>query len=66
MDDDTTRDRCAWAGSDPLSREYHDGEWGVGNRHGERPHRGLFPLTGTGGRSVTAVGILTGLFGFFR
>jgi DNA-3-methyladenine glycosylase I len=24
--------RCAWAGSDPLYREYHDNEWGVPSR----------------------------------
>lgn len=24
--------RCAWAGSDPLLREYHDSEWGVPER----------------------------------
>ncbi|MGH7318554.1 MAG: DNA-3-methyladenine glycosylase I [Candidatus Rokuibacteriota bacterium] len=24
-----TKTRCAWAGKDPLSREYHDREWGV-------------------------------------
>lgn len=28
-------DRCAWAASDPLSRAYHDVEWGV-PVHGER------------------------------
>jgi DNA-3-methyladenine glycosylase I len=25
----TDRIRCAWAGSDPLMRDYHDKEWGV-------------------------------------
>jgi DNA-3-methyladenine glycosylase I len=25
----TNRIRCAWAGSDPLMRDYHDKEWGV-------------------------------------
>jgi DNA-3-methyladenine glycosylase I len=25
----TSRSRCAWAGSDPLSIAYHDAEWGV-------------------------------------
>ena len=24
-----TLNRCAWAGSDPLYRDYHDAEWGV-------------------------------------
>jgi DNA-3-methyladenine glycosylase I len=24
--------RCPWAGSDPLSRDYHDSEWGVPSR----------------------------------
>jgi DNA-3-methyladenine glycosylase I len=26
------RKRCAWAGSDPLMRAYHDEEWGVAER----------------------------------
>jgi DNA-3-methyladenine glycosylase I len=26
--------RCAWAGSDPLMRAYHDSEWGVPERDG--------------------------------
>jgi DNA-3-methyladenine glycosylase I len=26
---DTSPSRCAWAGSDPLYRDYHDREWGV-------------------------------------
>ncbi len=25
----TTKTRCAWAGDDPLMRQYHDEEWGV-------------------------------------
>ena len=29
MDDNATINRCAWVGSDPLSRAYHDEEWGV-------------------------------------
>jgi DNA-3-methyladenine glycosylase I len=29
MPDQTTTGRCAWAGSDPLYRAYHDLEWGV-------------------------------------
>ena len=29
MADATTLPRCAWAGSDPLYRTYHDEEWGV-------------------------------------
>ncbi|WP_295578636.1 DNA-3-methyladenine glycosylase I [uncultured Lamprocystis sp.] len=31
MNDDT-QVRCAWCGSDPLYRAYHDQEWGVPNR----------------------------------
>jgi DNA-3-methyladenine glycosylase I len=27
--DPDTRRRCAWAGTDPLNRAYHDREWGV-------------------------------------
>jgi DNA-3-methyladenine glycosylase I len=27
-----TENRCAWAGSDPLMRAYHDEEWGVPER----------------------------------
>jgi DNA-3-methyladenine glycosylase I len=27
--EDVTLNRCAWAGSDPLYRDYHDAEWGV-------------------------------------
>ncbi len=27
-------ERCAWAGSDPLMRAYHDEEWGVPERNG--------------------------------
>jgi DNA-3-methyladenine glycosylase I len=34
MDDD--RIRCAWAGSDPLYRAYHDEEWGVPLRDDRR------------------------------
>ncbi len=29
MADDAPLNRCAWAGSDPLYRAYHDEEWGV-------------------------------------
>jgi DNA-3-methyladenine glycosylase I len=29
MEDGTIIKRCAWAGSDPLYRDYHDREWGV-------------------------------------
>src|SRR5690349_21444135 len=29
MASDTIRNRCAWAGSDPLYQAYHDEEWGV-------------------------------------
>lgn len=29
MNNAATVNRCAWAGSDPLYREYHDQEWGV-------------------------------------
>ena len=29
MDIDATLNRCAGVGSDPLSRAYHDEEWGV-------------------------------------
>lgn len=29
-----TRQRCLWAGDDPLMREYHDTEWGVPQRDG--------------------------------
>jgi DNA-3-methyladenine glycosylase I len=29
MDTAVTINRCAWVGSDPLSLEYHDREWGV-------------------------------------
>jgi DNA-3-methyladenine glycosylase I len=29
MQDETIITRCAWAGSDPLYRAYHDTEWGV-------------------------------------
>lgn len=29
MDAGVTLTRCAWAGNDPLYREYHDREWGV-------------------------------------
>jgi DNA-3-methyladenine glycosylase I len=28
----TDRQRCAWAGEDPLMRAYHDEEWGVPQR----------------------------------
>jgi DNA-3-methyladenine glycosylase I len=28
----TTRERCSWAGDDPLMRAYHDTEWGVPER----------------------------------
>src|ERR671927_433901 len=41
MADPTTDDgliRCAWSGSDPLYRAYHDEEWGVP----ERDSRALF------------------------
>ena len=27
--EEVTLNRCAWAGSDPLYRDYHDAEWGV-------------------------------------
>lgn len=27
--EDLSKQRCAWAGSDPLYRGYHDAEWGV-------------------------------------
>jgi len=30
----TERVRCAWAGSDPLMRAYHDSEWGVPEHDG--------------------------------
>src|SRR5439155_600616 len=29
MEAGKSRIRCAWAGSDPLMIDYHDGEWGV-------------------------------------
>src|ERR1700712_2704327 len=29
-----TQHRCAWAGSDPLMRAYHDDEWGVPEHDG--------------------------------
>lgn len=29
MDGAVTRNRCAWAGNDPLYQAYHDEEWGV-------------------------------------
>ena len=29
MDSAVTRNRCAWAGNDPLYQAYHDEEWGV-------------------------------------
>jgi DNA-3-methyladenine glycosylase I len=29
MEHETVKQRCAWAGSDPLYRAYHDDEWGV-------------------------------------
>ena len=29
MDSAATRNRCAWAGGDPLYQAYHDEEWGV-------------------------------------
>jgi DNA-3-methyladenine glycosylase I len=29
VNDEKPLTRCAWAGSDPLYRAYHDGEWGV-------------------------------------
>lgn len=34
------RNRCAWAGDDPLMQRYHDSEWGVPLHH----DRGLFEL----------------------
>ena len=29
MENSVVANRCSWAGSDPLYREYHDREWGV-------------------------------------
>ena len=34
MNDEHAHQRCAWAGSDPLMRAYHDAEWGVPERDG--------------------------------
>src|SRR5580765_5772070 len=28
------RQRCAWAGDDPLMQRYHDAEWGIPQRDG--------------------------------
>jgi DNA-3-methyladenine glycosylase I len=32
IDTETSLHRCAWAGTDPLMRAYHDEEWGVPER----------------------------------
>lgn len=45
MSNADSRERCAWAGTDPLMVSYHDDEWGV-PLHNERALFEMLTLEG--------------------